>query len=431
MSKYLTYDQRLELEAGLKNCLSFGAIGKIISKDRTTISKEVKRNHIIRKTGYAGNTYNACMHRSECRRKLVCTECKYPKKNYCKSCKLCNDGCDFFEEQICISKFKPPYVCNGCSDYAKCTLAKPYYSASDAHQIFSENISESRSGLLTNEAEISRLNDIISPLIRNGQSIHQVYVHHKDEIMCSEKTLYNYIDACVFDVRNIDLPRKVKFRPRYKKPEFKVDRKCRINRKYEDYLAQMERYPEQNVVQMDSVIGNKGGKVLLTLHFVNSNFMLAFLRDANTSQSVIDIFNYMYSLLGKKDYDRLFQVILTDNGSEFSNPDAIERDPKYNLLRSRVFYCDPSAPHQKGAIEVNHTLLRRIIPKGKSFDDFTQEDIILAMNHVNSYSRKKLNDKSPYETFSFYYGEDILRKLGYGPVAAESIIMKPNLLKKK
>jgi IS30 family transposase len=182
---------------------------------------------------------------------------------------------------------------------------------------------------------------------------------------------------------------------------------------------------------MDSVIGKKGGKVLLTLHFITSNFMLAFIRDANTSQSVIDIFNYLYNALGKSDYERLFQVILTDNGSEFSNPTAIEREPKNNLLRSHLFYCDPSAPHQKGAIEVNHTLLRRIIPKGKSFDDLTQENITLVMNHVNSYSRKKLNDRSPYETFSFYYGEDILKKLGYGSVAAESIIMKPNLLKKK
>ena len=43
--------------------------------------------------------------------------------------------------------------------------------------------------------------------------------------MCSEKTLYNYVDACLFDVRNIDLPRKVKFRERYKKPEFK-DTSC-------------------------------------------------------------------------------------------------------------------------------------------------------------------------------------------------------------
>uniref|UniRef100_UPI002ED1D3FB hypothetical protein n=1 Tax=Vallitalea guaymasensis TaxID=1185412 RepID=UPI002ED1D3FB len=157
--------------------------------------------------------------------------------------------------------------------------------------------------------------------------------------------------------------------------------------------------------------------------------MMAFLRDANTSRSVIDIFDYLYRTFGRKDYEKLFPVLLTDNGSEFSNPKAIEYG-SIDILRSRLFYCDPSAPYQKGAIEVNHTLIRRILPKGTSFDDLTQEDILLVMNHVNSYTRKKLNDKSPYEAFSFYYGEEILGKLGYVSVAAENITLTYKLLKK-
>ncbi|WP_430885099.1 IS30 family transposase [Fusibacter sp. JL216-2] len=428
MSKYLTYDERLEIEAGLKVGLSFGAIAKLISKDRTTIAKEIKRNLIIKKTGYGGYPYNACKLRLKCTRTKVCDECKYPSKPYCKNCKICNDGCPYFEEDICVSKFKPPYVCNGCNTLPKCTLAKPYYSAIDAHNKYSENISESRSGIITNEAEIARINAIISPLIRKGQSIHQIYANHVDELMCSEKTLYNYVDACLFDVRNIDLPRKVKFRPRYKKSEFKIDRKCRIDRTYKDFTDYMNKYPETSVVQMDSVVGNKGGKVLLTLHFVDTSFMMAFIRDANTSRSVIDIFDYLYRILGRADYEKLFPVFLTDNGSEFSNPKAIEYGP-IGILRSRLFYCDPSAPYQKGAIEVNHTLIRRILPKGSSFDDLTQEDILLVMNHVNSYTRKKLNDKSPYDAFSFYYGKELLGKLGYVSVAAENINLTPKLLK--
>ena len=35
---------------------------------------------------------------------------------------------------------------------------------------------------------------------------------------------------------------------------------------------------------------------------------------------------------------------------------------------------------------------------------FEEQDITLMMNHINSYKRKKLNNRSPYETFSFYYG---------------------------
>uniref|UniRef100_UPI002ED27444 hypothetical protein n=1 Tax=Faecalicatena faecalis TaxID=2726362 RepID=UPI002ED27444 len=167
-----------------------------------------------------------------------------------------------------------------------------------------------------------------------------------------------------------------------------------------------------------------------TIHFVETSLMLAFLREANTSASIIEIMNLLDKVLGIETFRRLFPVILTDNGSEFSNPKEIEQRNTVPCNLTNVFYCDPSAPYQKGACEVNHELIRRILPKGSSFDDLTQKDIVLMMNHINSYKRKKLNNRSPYEAFSFYYGEDVLKKLGCSPVAAENIILKPKLLKK-
>ena len=181
---------------------------------------------------------------------------------------------------------------------------------------------------------------------------------------------------------------------------------------------------------MDSVIGSKGGKCLLTIHFVDSSFMLAFLRDANTSKSVTDVFAYLYELLGDRNFKNLFPVIVTDNGSEFSNPKAIEEPDMLSGLKTRIFYCDAGKPYQKGAIEVNHELIRRILPKGVSFDQLTQTDIDLMMNHINSYKRKKLNNRSPYETFSFYHGEEVLDELGCKPVAPGDILLKSSLLKK-
>lgn len=184
------------------------------------------------------------------------------------------------------------------------------------------------------------------------------------------------------------------------------------------------------MVQMDSVIGRIGGKCLLTIHFVETGLMLAFLREANTSGSVIRVFDALDAVLGSQDFNRLFPVILTDNGSEFSNPRQIEYRDRKPFHRTNIFYCDAGCPYQKGACEVNHELIRRILPKGTSFDGLTQEDIFLMMNHINSYKRKKLNNRSPYDAFSFYYGEDLLKKLGCSPVAAENIILKPKLLKK-
>jgi len=180
---------------------------------------------------------------------------------------------------------------------------------------------------------------------------------------------------------------------------------------------------------MDSVIGRKGGKVLLTLYIKECNLLLAFLRDNNTARSVLNVFNELYEKLGRDDYCRLFPVILTDRGSEFSNPVPIERDAD-GELRSLMFYCDPGAPYQKGSIEVVHEFIRRILPKNTSFDDLQQEDIDLMVSHINSYSRKKLNSWSAYQLFSFIYGEDLLAKLNIREIAPNDIVLSPKLLRK-
>jgi len=431
MSKFFTYEERLDLQKFLKDSLSFKEISRRMEKNPTTISREVRKYSSEIAKGYPGFPFNACKNRFDCRKKKVCgKECTRKSDIYCKLCSSCNTNCDELIEEICTARFRVPYVCNGCETIGKCSLLKTIYDAEHAHIKSQEAISQSRSGLCVSEEEITRLNKIISPLIQNGQSVNQVYLNHEDELMCSEKTIYNYIDSCMFDVRNIDLPRKVKFRERYKKPEFKVDKGCRIGRNYEAFTSYMEKNPDTPVVQMDSVIGSKGGKCLLTIHFVECSLMLAFLRKANTSKSVIDVFNDLDAILGEKEFSHLFQIILTDNGSEFSNPKAIEYREKFPCNRSRVYYCDAGSPYQKGAIEVNHELIRRILPKGTSFNQLTQDDVNLMMNHVNSYKRKKLNNRSPYETFSFYHGEEVLHKLGCSPVAASDIMLKPTLLKK-
>lgn len=431
MSKFFTYENRLELQKYLKDSVSFKEISRRMDKNPTTISREVRKYSSEIATGYPGFPFNSCKNRFDCRRKDVCGKDCSRKAQYCKLCTFCNTHCPDFIEEVCTARFRVPYVCNGCETIGKCTLLKNIYDAEHAHIRAHEKISASRSGLCVSEDEVTRLNKIITPLVEQGQSVNQIYINHQDELMCSEKTIYNYIDACLFDVRNIDLPRKVKFRERYKKPEFKVDKGCRIDRNYKNFCEFLEKNPDTNIVQMDSVIGEKGGKCLLTIHFVECSLMLAFLRDANTSKSITNIFETLYQNLGDELFKKLFPAILTDNGSEFSNPKAIEYGAeRFTGIRTRLFYCDAGSPYQKGAIEVNHELIRRVLPKGTSFNNLTQDEVGLMMNHINSYKRKKLNNRSPYETFSFYHGEEVLHKLGCYPVAARDIMLKPALLKK-
>lgn len=425
---HLSLSDRIIIEAGLRERRSFSAIAAELGKDPTTISKEV-RAHI--KLNQAGG-YNPCMIRKDCKHYGdLCHPCKFTYGKSCHSCcrTKCFDVCQDFQPAQCSKLDKPPYVCNGCQQRQTCKLERHLYEAKFAQKEYEAIRSESRQGFAVTPAELARIDQIISPLIKKGQSIHQICVNNADEIMLDERTIYNYVDAGLLSVGNIDLPRKVRYKVRKKKPPVRVDKQCHLGRTYEDFLEYTAANPDVPIVEIDSVEGRKGGKVLLTVFFRNSNLMLAFLRDRNTARSVTEVFEWLYETLGHEQYCRLFPIILTDRGSEFTDPVSIECT-KLGEIRSRVFYCDPQRSDQKGGCEVTHEFIRRILPKGTSFDSLQQRDILLMMSHINSYTRKKLNNQSANRLFSFLYGETILPNLGIQDIPANDINLTPRLFKK-
>ena len=330
---------------------------------------------------------------------------------------------------VCNKLKKPPYVCNGCIQRQSCKLEKHIYSDKSAQKNYETTRSESRQRIAITPEELKHVDAIVSPLVKLGQSIHMIRVNNADDIMLDEKTIYNYIDAGLLSVDNIDLPRKVRYRTRAHKKPVRVDKQCHVGRTYEDFEAYLAANPDIPVVEMDSVEGRKGGKVLLNIYFRNCSLMLAFIRDNNTAKSVTEIFDWLYEQLGHVIFNSLFQVILTDRRSEFTNPLAIEFN-KDNARRTHIFYCDPQRSDQKGGCEVTHEMIRRILPKKTSFDNLTQDDINLIMSHINSYNRKKLNNQSAHQLFSFINGGDILDKLGIKSIPANEINLTPLLLKK-
>ena len=425
---HLVLDERATIEVRLRERASFSEIGRELGKDPSTISKEVRlHSQTVRKA-----SFNPCSNRSVCNEYgTACSKCKIQYSNSCKRCARvkCFEHCKQFEELICNKLTKPPYVCNGCLQRQSCKLEKHIYSAKTAQKTYETTRSESRQGIAITPEELKRVDAIVSPLVKLGQSIHMICVNNADDIMLDEKTIYNYIDAGLLSVDNIDLPRKVRYRTRSHKKPVRVDKQCHVGRTYEDFEAYIAANPDIPVVEMDSVEGRKGGKVLLTIYFRNSSLMLAFIRDNNTAKSVTEIFEWLYEQLGHEAFTNLFQVILTDRGSEFTNPLAIEFN-KDNERRTHIFYCDPQRSDQKGGCEVTHEMIRRVLPKKTSFDNLTQDDITLMMSHINSYNRKKLNNQSAHQLFSFINGGDILDKLGIKSIPANEINLTPLLLKK-
>lgn len=413
-NKHLTYEERNFIEIGLNNGRNFTQIANDLNKNRTTIMREVQKHRFKKNPSGFNNSKNLCKNRHECK-KFDCT-----KKEKC------------YEEEICLKLTGAPYVCNGCEQKNRCRKIKYYYYSKFANDEYNDKLRTSRYGINLSKGEAYDIDILITPLIKEKhQSISHIYANHPDEITFSRTTMYNYVDLGVFSFRNIDLPRKVKYKKRKENKKQRIRRETAIRkgRIYEDFKEYIGKHPECSIVEMDTVEGVKGGKVFLTLIFRQSRFMLIYLMDNKTMECVEKAFKNIRQILGIETFKKVFEVILTDNGSEFFNPLSIEVDEETGEIISHVFYCDLGASWQKGTIEKNHEFIRYVLPKGSSFDELTQEETNVLMSQINSTSRDSLNGKTPYDAVLLMLDEEIVKKLGITKVKADDVNLSPKLLK--
>ncbi len=211
--KHLTLDNRVIIEKGLDVSKPLSSIANALGKDPTTISKEIKKHRSFQKHNVFNEPSFRCALAKDCHRKNVCHTELFCKRE-CKRCNKCHSFChDYIPfDYSCPKTKKAPYVCNGCSKKNGCRLDKYYYRASRAHKEYKTILVESRVGINATQEEIKSLDDMVSPLIQKGQSVYTILQNHPEITQC-EKTIYNYIDSGVLSVRNLDLPKKVAYKP--------------------------------------------------------------------------------------------------------------------------------------------------------------------------------------------------------------------------
>jgi IS30 family transposase len=423
--KHLTIEEREYIEQALNQNITFKEMGKYLGKDPTTIAKEVKK-HRIRKHGQSVHAgFNHCSLRFSCHKKQICgRNCK----RECRHCFNCNKVCSDFDEGLCKRLVNAPFTCNGCENKWNCRLTKYYYRALLAFKSYRTDLSESRQGINMSEIELANLDRIISPLVKQGQSLS--HIHRTHNISCTKATLYNYLSKNCFSVGALDLPRKVRFKKRKQARSTPKETIARNGRTYEDFRKFIDDNPELPILEMDTVEGKKGGKILLTILFRNSKLMLAFLLNDKTTNSVITVFNTLEAALGNDLFEKTFPIILTDNGTEFSNPLALEFNSE-GIGRTRIFYCNPTASYQKGMLEKNHEFIRYVIPKSTSMDYYTQADITRMINHINSLARESLNWTTPYDLAKILLDKEVLKKLNLEKVQSHEIKLTPKLITQK
>jgi len=369
-NKHLSFEDRCIIQEFLDYGYSFTQIGARLHKDRTTIAKEVLHHRYLK-----GSSTVAC-----------------PNTD------------------------KAPYVCNHCDKKTRCKKQQYRYEASVANNEYRKVLSETRAVVKVSKEQVAAVNEIISPLmVHNHHSVNHVYAEHPEVLPFSKSTFY-------------------RVKKEYDYTRAKVNVKIKNGRFYRDFNEYMDLHPDASVVEMDTVIGTgggKGGKCFLTMLFRKSKLMLIFLLPYKKVQYVNEVFFSLKKTLGDDEFSRLFEVILTDNGTEFSDPETIEmslEDP--SRILSNVFFCEPNCSWQKGTIEKNHQYIRYVLPKGTSFAGLTQEDCTLLANHINSVPRVSLNNHSPYEVAKLFVGEKNMNKLNLKCVSPDQINLSIRLLKK-
>ena len=424
-------DNRVTIEKGLDARLALRTIAAQLDKDPTTIAKEIKKHRVMQEHNHFNEPKNKCSLFGTCKKKDICGIYAPICKRACRFCNHCNSHCPDFTPRSyhCDRLDKAPFVCNGCEKKNSCRLDKAFYRATSAQRQYKTTLVESRNGINCSPEHLALLDNIISPLVRQGQSPYMILQNHP-EIGLSEKTIYNYIESGALSVKNIDLPKKVKYKVRADHSDEAASSVAYEGRTYKDYQYFLSEFPDTRVTEMDTVVGCEGSKkVLLTLHFDCCSFMMAYLLDSKEAKHVKNIFDTIEKEIDTFAFTSAFSIILTDRGGEFRIPDELECGIN-NIIRTSIYYCDPMCSWQKPHCEKNHEYIRKVCPKGTSFDDFSQEDICLLMSHINSSPRQSLGGMTPMKLAKLMLPAELLHCFGLTEIPPDEINLTPALLKK-
>ena len=393
--KHLTLDERIEIMECLDKGMTFKDIARRVRKSPTTISREVKKHLAVQP--------------------LSVSRTKVDGKP--------------IDDKPCPQLMKAPFVCNPCNKRRyNCPFQKQLYLAKGAQSEYEALLRESREGIPLNREEFWKSDAIIAEGFSSGQHLYQIM--ESNDISFSKSTAYRHLHRGYLSVSKTAFPRVVKFKQRRQRRPDSVPKAVKLGRTFDDFQVWIAECGIRTWVEMDTVIGRVGGKVIHTFDFTACNFMFGLLLDDKTAAEVTLKTRALKERLNACDvrFGDIFPLILTDNGGEFANIYAfindLEGDPETDL-----FFCDPYRSSQKPYVEKNHSMFRDIVPSGTSFDSFTQATVNLIFSHVNSAKRKIMYGKTPYEMFCFMFGKDIAALLGVEEIAAKDVVQTPKLLR--
>lgn len=142
--------------------------------------------------------------------------------------------------------------------------------------------------------------------------------------------------------------------------------------------------------EMDTIVGRGNHGAIVTLIERSTNML--FMRKLKNGKNAKELARTVIHLLSPfKDH---IKSITTDNGTEFACHEMIAKS-----LGVTIYFADPYASWQKGAIENANGLIRQYVPKKETFEHISQQQITKYSKKINMRPRKKLDFKTPQDCF--------------------------------
>lgn len=329
-----------------------------------------------------------------------------------------------------------PRCCNGCRRrraYGCNRRPRVFYSARMAQGAADAELSGSRRGIDETELTVAAKLDAIREGLRRGLSPEQI-ANTRPDLGLSASTIYRWVDAGYADMTNMELRRKVGYRPRRRSAPRRAERHS-PRRSHEEFM----RLPgdvRAGAWEMDTVEGSGADSArLLTLYHRPTSFQLAIPVADGTCGAALAGLRLVRDALGADGVRRVFRLVVTDNGGEFADEAAIASLLGEGDGETRLYYCDPSRADQKGGCEKNHVEVRKLLPKGRGIrlDRLTRADAALVMSQVNSEPRGKLAWRTPSEMLVAAFGDDgraLLGAFGVEALAPSELDLTPGCVER-
>lgn len=409
---HLTLSDRISIESGLNSYKTKKEIAQNLGKDPSTIGKEIKLH--VQKIDPPPTGINRgvekCIHFAKCK-----GDCKNPK------------GCKSYEVEKCNRRDNKPGYCNGCDKRQYCKLHKIKYDAKRAFNSYKTELKSSREGHNKSHENVEFLKAKIAELILQGQSPYAIVANHP-EFQISERTIYLWVHEGKFreyGVISLNFKESVKRKVKDRKV-IKKDQTHYLGRMYKDFVEAMNKGEIDIYLEMDTVYNSPHGPYILTFMEPKSHFMFGRLLSEKNCKYVSENIEFYRKKLGSS-FSVLFPVLLTDRGSEFYQYELLTSD-KDGVVFCKIFYCDAMQSSQKPYVENNHNFVRDVLPNERDLSFLTQEKVDLMFSHINSYPRKVLNGRTPYEMFTYLFGEELADLLNIEEIEKDKVNLTPSLI---